>query len=84
MPTVHFPAVSELPPEKREALQRLAHRERVEPDDVLQVHRSKLHWPDYMERAFEQGRYDFKALQLPEMTKQGIHTTISMVNKCDY
>lgn len=85
MPTVHLPPHGELPPEKREALERLARRDRVEPDELSIVHRAKLHWPEYMEVAANQGRYDFKALRtLPEMTKQGIHVTVSMVNRCHF
>lgn len=85
MPTVHLPASGDLPPDKRAALERLARRERVEPDDVSLVHRVRLHWPEYLEASTTEGRYNFKALRrLPEMTKQGIHVTVSAVNRCEF
>lgn len=85
MPTVHIPASGDLPPEKREALERLARRERVDPDEVGLAHRVRVHWPEYMEASANEGRYNFKALNtLPEMTKQSIHVTVSMVNKCEF
>lgn len=85
MPTVHLPPSDELPPEKREALERVARRAGTVPDELALIHRTRLHWPEYIETAAEQGRHEFKGLRtLPEMTKQGIHVAVSMVNRCEY
>ena len=82
---MHLPASGDLPPDAREALERLARRQRVEPDDLPLMYSLRAHWPEYLEVSTTEGRYNFKALSaLPEMTKHGIHTAVSMVNKCEF
>jgi len=85
VPTVHIPSGDELSPEQQAVLTQMARREGVTADELSMVYRTKLHWPEYFAASSDEVRYNFKALNaLPEMTKQGIHVTVSMVNKCDF
>lgn len=85
MPTVHIPQTDDMSDAQREVVTTVARREGVDPDALSLVYRAKIHWPEYLEATSHEVRYDYKALRtLPDMTKEAIHVTVSMVNKCDF
>ena len=85
MTTLRLPAAAELTEADRVALDQIARRLGSTPDELADIWRAQMHWPDYLEANRRQTLRGYR-LQgaVPELTKEAMHVGISAVNNCDY
>ena len=85
MTTLRLPPAAELPDADRIALERTASRLGSSPDELADIWRAQMHWPDYLEANRRQTLrgYRFQGA-VPELAKEAMHVAVSAVNDCEY
>jgi alkylhydroperoxidase family enzyme len=87
MTTLRTPQLSDLSPDDRAILERVAKRMAQRPEDVLRpgIFGVQTHWPAWLEANYEQTLHGYRMHGvLPPLVKEAMHVAVSMTNRCNF
>jgi alkylhydroperoxidase family enzyme len=87
MTTLHTPQPSDLTPDDRAMLERVAKRMGQKLDELLRpgIFGVQAHWPAWLEANLDQTLQGYRAHGvLPALAKEAMHVAVSMTNHCSF
>ncbi|HWK10794.1 MAG TPA: hypothetical protein VNR64_12125 [Vicinamibacterales bacterium] len=87
MTTLHEPRLTDLTPDDRATVERVAQRMGRSVDDLLRpgIFGVQAYWPQWLEANFDQSLATYMGRgALPPLAKEAMHVAVSMTNKCEY
>ncbi len=85
MTTLRLPRPDDLDPDDRQALERVARRMGMKPEQMSLIWHAQAHWPQHLEANYNQMLYSFRLQgKIPTLTKEAMHAAVSMTNRCEF
>ncbi len=87
MTTLYTPRLSDFSDEDLAALERIAKRMGMAPEEMLKpsIFGVQTYWPAWLEANHQQTLYSYQFQgALPKLAKEAMHVAVSMTNKCNY
>lgn len=87
MTTLRARQLSDLSPDDRVSLERVATRMGQRVEDVLRpgIFGVQAHWPAWLEANYEQTLHGYRMHgALPQLAKEAMHVAVSMTNRCNF